>query len=245
MVKRHALLISYPGLVSGNIAIGSKTNLRSFLINGCAALTPLQVLDGSREPDRVDWIVGYRYLDLDDSIVIAQNLTAFGGDTAASSDRFRSSNEFNGLQLGVAYQSNFRRASLESLIRVAVGNNTQSINILGSTVITESGVTENLNAGLLAQRTNIGTFERKQFTMIPELGLTLGIRVRDWLHATVGYSVLYYPSVVRAGDQIDTDVNSTLLGPNTPFSGAPRPRFRFVESDYWAHGINLGVEFRF
>jgi hypothetical protein len=235
--QETALLISYPNEFSGNIAIGSKTELSSFLLNGRAALSPIDGVAWEGQPDRVDLIVGYRYLDLSDRLTFAQNLNA-PPDTAVFSESFQTKNKFNGLQLGVAYQANFRRAWLESLIRVAVGNNQQSVNIFGSTAITQAGTTENFSGGLLAQPTNIGNYRRKQFTMIPELGLTLGIRVKDWLHATVGYSVLYYPSVVRAGDQIDTDVNPD-------FTGAPRPRFRFVESDYWAQGINLGAEFRF
>jgi hypothetical protein len=99
---------------------------------------------------------------------------------------------------------------------------------------------------VLTQRTNIGDYQRDQFTMIPEIGLTLGVRVTDRLRATFGYTVLYFPSVVRPGDQIDTDVNPNLIPPETvPFTGALRPRFRYIESDYWAQGINLGAEFQF
>ena len=81
--------------------------------------------------------------------------------------------------------------------------------------------------------------------MVPEVGLTAGLRVTDWLYGTIGYSVLYYPNVVRAGDHIDRDVNPNLIPPEQPISGALRPQFRFVETDYWAHGLNLGAEFRF
>ncbi len=37
--------------------------------------------------------------------------------------------------------------------------------------------TNNYNTGLLAQRTNIGTYDRDQFTMVPEFGLTLGYQL--------------------------------------------------------------------
>ena len=71
----------------------------------------------------------------------------------------------------------------------------------------------------------------------------MGIRVTDWMHATIGYTVLYYPNVVRAGDQIDTDLNPNGFQEETvPFVGARRPRPLFVESDYWAHGLNVGAE---
>ncbi|MFK8111879.1 MAG: BBP7 family outer membrane beta-barrel protein [Rubripirellula sp.] len=249
--RETAQLVSFPGLVSGAVSIGSKTELKSFLLNGRASLCPTHgsACDAPGQHDRVDWIVGYRYLELDDRITFAESLNSLvptAPGTLGISESFRTKNEFNGLQLGVVYQANFRRAWLESLLRVAVGHNTQKVQIQGGTAITENGTTDNFSGGLLAQRTNIGNFERDQFTMIPEIGLTFGFRVTDWMHATVGYTVLYYPSVVRAGDQIDTDVNPNLLAPEmNPFSGTLRPRFQYNESDYWAQGINLGAEFRF
>ena len=82
--------------------------------------------------------------------------------------------------------------------------------------------------------------------MIPEVGVRLGLRVTDRLSASVGYSVIYFPNVVRAGDQVDTDLNPGLVPPEAvPLTGALRPRFRFVESDYWAHGLTLGGELAF
>lgn len=246
-----AQLISYPNLVAGSIGVTSKTRLKSYLINGRASLIPLPTIDciPCEQPDRVDWLVGYRYLKLDDQIFFSENLTSLvptAPGTIAISEGFRTRNEFNGLQLGVVYQANFRRAWLESMLRVAVGNNKQEVIIGGGTTITEAGTATSYTGGLLAQRTNIGTYQRDEFTAIPEIGTTVGIRVTDCLHATIGYSLLYFPNVVRAGNQIDTDLNPNLLPPETvPFSGPPRPRFRFVESQYWAQGINLGAELRY
>ena len=99
--------------------------------------------------------------------------------------------------------------------------------------------------GLLAQRTNIGTYERNQFTMVPELGATVGYQITRRLRATAGYSLIYMGNVVRPGDQVDLNVNPNLLPPeNVPFSGALRPQFHFVETDYCIQGLNFGGEFR-
>ena len=250
--QETARLIAFPGVVSGNIRIASETDLTSALINGRAALCPTcggGPCQAYPTHDRVDWIVGYRYLNLEDRLAFNETLVSqipAAPGTIVSHESFQTENEFHGLQLGMVYQANFRRVWLESLLRVAVGNNTQSVRIAGNTAITESGVTENFRGGLLAQRTNIGTYEREEFTMIPEIGLTLGVRVFDWLHATAGYTILYFPNVVRAGNQIDRDVNPNLLAPEAdPFSGALRPRFSFDETDYWAQGFSLGGEVRF
>ncbi len=246
-----AQLVSYPGVVSGYVQVASHTRLRSFLLNGRTALLPPcgPACDDLAAPSRLDFIAGYRYLSLDDQLYFAETRNAISpalADTISSSEQFVSSNQFNGLQFGIIHQTHYRRAWLESMIRVAVGNTRQKVSIQGGTSITDNGVTENYNGGLLAQRTNIGTFRRDQFTMIPELGMTLGFRLSSCFHATIGYSVLYFPSVVRAGEQIDRDVNPNLIPPEAnPFSGALRPRFRMLGSDYWAQGLSLGGELRF
>ncbi|TWU16509.1 BBP7 family outer membrane beta-barrel protein [Allorhodopirellula heiligendammensis] len=249
--RETAQLINYPNVFEGDLAITSSTGLRSAMLAGRAALCP--TCGGNcvscRNSDRVDWIVGYRNMRLEDQLVISESAESFvpgALGTIQLSDQFNTKNEFNGLQLGVAYQANMKRVWLESLLRVAVGQNKQSVGIAGSTALTEFGTTTNYPGGLLAQRFNSGTFERNQFTMIPEIGLTLGVRIFDCLHATAGYTVVYLPGVVRAGDQIDTDVNPNLLAPPVdPLTGSHRPQFKFVESDYYAHGLSLGMQLQF
>ena len=249
--RETAQLFNFPGVANGTARVRSDTDFNSFLINGRAALLPTRSLacDSCGPTDRVDWIVGYRRMELRDRLQASESIESLVPavpGTIALNDRFATKNEFNGLQLGIVYQANFQRAWLESMMRVAVGNNRQTVNINGTTDITELGVTDTFPGGLLAQRSNIGNYQRDEFTMVPEVGLTLGIRVTDRLHATVGYTVLYFPNVVRAGEQSDLDVNPNLIPEEVvPFAGALRPRFRYMQSDYWAHGLNLGAELRF
>ncbi|QDS95534.1 hypothetical protein FF011L_43310 [Roseimaritima multifibrata] len=248
--QETAQLVSYPNLVNGSLSIGSNSSFSSYLVNGRVSMVPMAVVAcaGDVAPDRIDWIVGYRHISLDDSLSFREQLesqvTPRGEISLA--ENFSSSNEFNGLQLGVTYQANFRRAWLETKMRVALGNNTQEVGISGNTVLTENGVSDTYPGGLYAQRTNMGTHKREQFTMVPELGITFGFRLTSCLHATVGYNAIYLPAVVRAGEQIDQDVNPNLFPEETvPFVGALRPGFRFNETDYLAHGVNIGAELRF
>jgi hypothetical protein len=242
-------LVAYPGLASGSLQVLSETRLKSFLINGRVALCPGAPCNFDGQSNRVDWIVGYRFLELKDRLtfgVTRDGLIATEPDRVVVNEQFATRNRFGGLQLGVTHLANFRRAWLESMLRVAIGSNRQKVSISGGSSITDAGTTSNFTGGLLAQRTNIGNFERSQFAMIPEIGLTLGFRFNDAFQATLGYSVLYYPNVVRAADLIDRDINPNLIPPETvPFAGPLRPEFRFVESDYWAHGVNIGGELRF
>ena len=246
--QETAQLISFPGLVSGDISVNTETDFQSAMVVGRAALCPSHGLCQCRR-DRVDWIVGYRFMELDDVVDISENLTSqtsAAPGTIALRDRFTTDNHFHGLQLGVVHRANFRLGYLESMLRVALGNNEQTIRISGNTAITEGGVTDTFNGGLLAQRSNIGTYRRDEFVMVPEIGVKLGVRVTNFFSVSAGYMALYLPNVVRAAEQIDTDLNPNLVAPETvPFVGALRPRFMFVQNDYWAHGLTLGGELNF
>ena len=249
--QQDSRLISFPGLSSGSVAVSSDSRLRSGLINVRASLIPISMLgfnDPTEPPDRVDWIIGYRALELEDNFSISDNRTSLvpgASQTASSNDSFSTKNQFNGLQLGFVYQAHFRRLTMESLMRVALGDNKRTAQINGGTTITNFGVTNSYTGGLLAQRSNIGNYEESEFTMIPELGFNFGIRATRCLHFTVGYSVLYFPNVWRASEQIDPDINPTLIPPQSVAAGALRPRFRAIEDDYWANGLNFGAELRF
>jgi hypothetical protein len=249
--QETAQLISYPDLVSGSIGVASESDFRSALIDLRVALCPTHGIHCQQcgMHDRTDWIIGYRNLRLDDSLLVNENLTSeltSAPGTIAVTDRFVSENEFHGLQLGFVHRANLHKAWLESTLRLALGNNQSTLQIDGQTTYTETGVTDTLPGGLYAQRTNIGTFQEDEFVMIPELGVRLGIRLTKRLHMTVGYSAIYLPNVIRAGEQIDTDLNPGLIPEEAnPLTGALRPRLLMIRSDYLAHGLHLGGELHF
>ena len=51
-------------------------------------------------------------------------------------------------------------------------------------------------------------------------------------------------SLVRAGDQIDLDVNPDQLPEPIIGIGPARPVFAFQQTDFWAQGLNLGLDYR-
>jgi hypothetical protein len=98
--------------------------------------------------------------------------------------------------------------------------------------------------GFLALPTNMGHFDRDHFAVVPEFGLHFGYQVTDHVRAFAGYTFLYWDNVVRPGNQIDLTVNPSQVPPHT-LVGAPRPAFAFQGSDFWAQGLDFGLEFRF
>jgi len=79
---------------------------------------------------------------------------------------------------------------------------------------------------------------------MPELGVSLGYDLTCRLRATVGYTLIYWSNVARPGDQIDTELNASQFPPGE-LVGAPHPEFRFQTTDFWAQGLNFGLEYRF
>ena len=89
---------------------------------------------------------------------------------------------------------------------------------------------------------------KDQFTVVPEVGLKLGCQITSFLRLDVGYTFLWMSDVARPGNQIDTTVNRTQVPSSLAFGplvGPARPAFTFRESDFWAHGVSLGLECRY
>jgi hypothetical protein len=196
---------------------------------------------------RYEVLLGYRTVSLADSVSITENLNAITPAGAfLLNDSFRTNNEFHGIDLGMAMQWRRGRWTTDLQSRVAFGNTHSSVGIAGNTQITSGTNTQNFNGGLLAQRTNIGNYDQDFFSVVPEIGITLGYDLTPNLRVLVGYSLLYWSRVARAGDQISLDVNPNLIPPEAvPFTGPLRPAFSFVETDFWAYGVNAGIEGRF
>src|SRR4051794_20088600 len=74
-----------------------------------------------------------------------------------------------------------------------------------------------------------------------------GVWLTDRLRATAGYTFQYVSDVVRPGDQIDRGINPVqapaITGvPNAPLTGPARPAPLINSTDFWAHGVNFGLE---
>jgi len=235
-------LIAHPNNFFGTVAVNATTVLR-----GWEALLRRALL---QQPGfRTDLLFGYRYNRLGDNLTITDSSTAMQppnfGTVVEVFDRFNTENRFHGAEVGVVFEKRARGWSWELLMKLGVGNTRSRVLIDGSTTTTVLNVAPVTTAGgLLAQPTNMGTYEHSSFSMIPELGVTIGYDLTRNLRATFGYTLLYWSKVARPGDQIDFDVNDTQFAGGA-LVGAPRPEFSWVTTDFWAQGLNAGLEYRF
>ena len=187
---------------------------------------------------RTDFLIGYRYLDLAEHLVVRDPIVSLQSQFPIAFDvvdTFNTRNTFQGLDLGMAWQTTWRKWSVDLMLKTAIGTVKQEVGIAGATAIDQLGAgVANYPGGLLALPSNMGSYSRNRWTVVPELGANARFAILPRLHAMIGYSLVYWSSVVRPGEQIDRDINPDQLPPPiVPMAGAHRPEFSFQETDYW------------
>jgi hypothetical protein len=241
---QNSLLVAFPGVLRGDISInastrleGAEANVRHRLCGGCCY--------------RVDLLAGYRYLNLRDDLSIRETEISTNDEFFPVGTRFdliesfNTRNQFHGGQVGV--DANFYRGrwNLELLAKVALGATRQRAEIQGAVLAQFPGVTPVVSrGGLLAQPSNIGNYNRTEFSIVPELGVNIGYQVTRRVRVGVGYTLIYWSSVTRPGHSIDLGINTTQVAPGT-LEGASRPAFTFRDSSFWTQGLSAFLQFDF
>ncbi len=200
----------------------------------------------------VTWFAGFRYLELDEALGFdTQSTLLVAADespadtTIATADDFSTRNLFYGTQVGARYDCQFGRVSLNATAKAALGPIEQIVNISGSTATTAPGSAAIITkSGLLAQPSNVGRYSRVDLCVAPEADVNLDFMITHSVHALVGYSFLYITDVVRPGDQVDRTSNANQISGGNG-GGSPQPTYLRHTTDFWAQGINLGLELRY
>jgi len=199
---------------------------------------------------RTDLLVGFRYYKHSSSVLIREDLRVTQEGPTENwlfdiTDNFRARNDFYGSELGLRTRVHRGRWSLEMLAKVAVGNTRQVITIEGQTIVTPTDQpTEIREGGVFAVRSNMGTYNRDAFTMIPQLGVEVGYQLNCNWRAYMGYNLLYWGCIAQAADQIDLYIDPRNIPP-TQDPALPFPAFSGKTSCFWAQGANVGLECRF
>jgi len=248
--------------VVGDLTISSPMNLwgidANFRYNWCCS-SSCECADVERSY-RVDMLFGPRYLDLTERLTIQENI--IGLDTSPDprlanqfitvTDSFGTRNQFYGGQVGLDAEVRRGRWTFGARGKVAIGVTHQTVDIDGTQrfVSLQNGAVQNFKGGLLAlEGRNIGEFTKDRFSVVPELTMTAGYHLTDHIRVYGGYNLLYWSSVVRPGDQIDTQLDTSripnFLPPGVVGTNNGRPIVPFKTSDFWAHGLLFGLEVRY
>ena len=246
--------LGYGGLGGGGLG-GCGRGFGSFLHNLCngGGFRSIGGFTSGLSITAFDSLIGYRHFDLDEQLRIEENLVSTSttngvpvGTTIDIVDEFRTTNDFDGVDLGLNWEwGGASRWGLGLQTSVAFGNNRQRAFIDGSTVITTPNEAPVTNVGgLLALESNIGTFERDQFTVVPQVGANLYYTLFPGARLSFGYSLVYFDDVLRPGSIIDNNVDPRLLPPAVVGAGN-QPNFIAQSDNFWAQGINFGIDFCF
>ncbi len=253
--------VNFPGVLRGSIAIQSTSNFYGANIDWRRKLwcNPCFRMDGQ---------LGFRYLNLDEDLDIRENSTFVAGgfttntgttipigSTSAVQDAFSVDNDFYGVMMGLVSQWRRGPWSVDLLTRVSLGTTHQTVTIAGGQQVVPASLAPpgNFNGGLLARPSNIGTFDTNAFTVVPEVGLNVGYQFTPHWKVFAGYTFMYWSNVARVGDQVDRTINLSgipfalqpgqrdNLGRVIP-AGETRPLPTNRDTDFWAQGVNVGLQ---
>jgi hypothetical protein len=239
-------LVAYPDVVSGNINVGERNTFQGFDFafrgNVCCG-----------NWWRVDALFGYRHLRFTEQLLIQQRLvagvnapTALGiptGTIVTEFDRFDTGNEYHAAQAGfTAEMFPWEKLSFSATGKLAFGVVNQGVGVDGATTFSTDNVTR--VGGLLALNSNIGTYRRSDSSLVPELLLTAGYQVTDNIRVRLGYDLIYFPNVQRAGSVIDLGIDPRRIPPVTNPT-VDRPTFDNLATDLFIQGVHASLEFRY
>jgi hypothetical protein len=134
------------------------------------------------------------------------------------------------------------------IAKVAVGTTQQDAKIDGTAnLVPAVGPPTAAPGGILTQVSNIGTYSRFAFGVVPEFGASLNFEVTNNIRLRTAYSFLAWNNVMRPGDIIDRTVNPGLPAGSPAFGtpGPSRPAFSFHDEVFTMHTFSLGLEFHF
>ncbi|MBY0525224.1 MAG: BBP7 family outer membrane beta-barrel protein [Gemmataceae bacterium] len=205
------------GPVTASAAVQSHTRLWGAEANGVISVL-------RRERFHAELLGGFRFLSLDENL---DGQTAAGGAivglpvSVLTAANFQTQNKFYGGQLGAKAGGRYGRFSADVIGKVALGTMHEASNLTALATVSVAGFTT--AEGIVTRQT------RDQLTVLPEVQLQMGYDVTKNSRLYVGYNFLYVNHVLRPGDQ------TNVIGGVAPFKG----------TDFWAHGVNFGLELKF
>ena len=100
--------------------------------------------------------------------------------------------------------------------------------------------------GVFAQPSNEGRRTSNGSAFTTDAEIKVGYTVSQNVRLTLAYEHTYYSSVVRPTDQIDRNLpKGQTFNQADPVVSTTSPGKLFNTTDFYAHGLNVGVEIRF
>lgn len=219
---------------------------------------------------QIDLSYGFRYYDLDESLVVFQRTVSPAdnfiqianqpGSVPANTavilrDRSYTRNQFWGGDVGAHVEWKHGMTFIGLASKLAFGSVHQVTQINGETRNQESGAMR--QGGLLAsggvdafglQDGNLGRFVTNRFSVATDIGLKAGVSITPNTRISLGYQFYYMSNVARPGAQFDQSINQRNVPVSSSFgalTGVRAPNVTFDREGFFAHGVALSMEARY
>lgn len=197
-------------------------------------------------------VLGLRYLGLSERLTLNYTtLDPANNGALTVTDDFNASNHYAAAQLGARFGGTVGRFTWDTAMMFMAGPLRQIVQTTGTTTVTGGafGFADGATAaGLFAEPSNFGSHERNVVAYGTEMQFKLGFAVTPRLQPFIGYNLLYVNNVARPGNQIDRNINITqnpFFVPPGTLAGETAPAAPVIRSEFWAHGVQVGVELRY
>jgi hypothetical protein len=200
--------------VPGQLEAGARVRFVSFLDG--AEINGLLPVGQGRGPWQM--FAGFRYLNLDEDMFFAVDLTGIGplaGRSATVQLDLNTRNQFYGGQIGIRGEQSWNNWFVNTTAKLALGSMSQEVNGTVSGLVVVNG--SNIALPAMGQRER-----RDRFAVIPEVTVNLGYKITENIQVFAGYNFLYASEVVRPGNQLVS----------------------FTSDDFWVQGAQWGAEIR-
>jgi hypothetical protein len=236
-----SLFASLPGEYSGGVAAAAESRLWG--VEGNMRWSWYAFISNAN-----DLILGFRYLDLQESLAIESPSFFPDGDVITVRDSIRTRNMFYGGQLGFNGRlGGFDRGlGLDLSTKGAVGGVAQRADLVGSNSFISAGVDDTEAGGLYARGSNAGSFSRSKIAYLHDVDVKLTYNFNPYIQVSFGYSLIYLSSVMRPGNAIDPVVNDNIrfVAAPTP-SNLDRPAFSWRAEELVVQGMTFGARVQY
>jgi hypothetical protein len=191
---------------------------------------------------RLDGVAGFQYARLDEELTFdtAVRTAPFG----STHDQFRTANSFYGGEIGLRTAAQLDRWGIQFTGKVGLGDTEQTLDISGTSVAPDNFGGAFGQGGFFALGSNIGNSTRSKFGVIPQVDGKVTYAFNCHVQGYFGYDFLYWARVLRPGNEIDRNINvnlSPVFGGSATGVGPPMPARLITPTDFWAHGLTLGL----
>lgn len=192
-------------------------------------------------------LIGFHYLNIDEKLRLndaVYDIPSIPNSVLNVQDNFSTKNRFYGIQIGARTEIDYHNFNFDLTAEIAFGENCQKLSISGETNVDSKIVIQPI--GLFAEPSNIGTFNRNQFAIVPQLEAKISYDLNKNMRPFLTYNFIYINHIIRPGNQIDRNINQSqnvLIGGSGVLTGPASPAPKFNNTSMWMQGLGIGIEF--